>query len=51
MFDKANPDWRKTSDIKWNFTKFLIDREGKVVSRFEPTRSMAEVEKAIESLL
>ena len=51
MFDKADPDWRKKNDIKWNFTKFLIDREGKVVSRFEPTRNMAEVEKAIEAVL
>ena len=28
------------ADIKWNFTKFLIDREGNVVERFEPTADM-----------
>ncbi|MBR2835550.1 MAG: glutathione peroxidase [Coriobacteriales bacterium] len=33
--------------IKWNFTKFLIDREGKVVARFEPTVDMADVRAAV----
>ena len=28
MLSKADPDFEKKSDIKWNFTKFLIDREG-----------------------
>lgn len=51
MFDKANPDWRKSADIKWNFTKFLIDREGNVVSRFEPTKDMAKVEAEVEKLV
>ena len=37
--------------IKWNFTKFLIDRAGKVVSRFEPTVDMKEVRAAVEALL
>ena len=37
--------------IKWNFTKFLIDREGKVLARFEPTVDMADVRKAVEDLL
>ena len=37
--------------IKWNFTKFLIDREGKVVARFEPTTDMNEVRAAVEALL
>ena len=37
--------------IKWNFTKFLIDREGKVVARFEPTVDMGEVRKAVEAAL
>lgn len=37
MFDENMPGWRETADIKWNFTKFLIDREGNVVARFEPT--------------
>ena len=37
--------------IKWNFTKFLVDREGKLVARFEPTADMKDVKAAIEELL
>ena len=48
---KNNPDAAKNPDIKWNFTKFLIDREGKVVARFEPTASMGAVGQAIAGLL
>ena len=41
----------RNPDIKWNFTKFLIDREGNVVRRFEPTEPMMAVSEAIEALL
>ena len=51
MFDKMTPGWRETSDIKWNFTKFLIDRNGNVVARFEPTHDMKDVEEQIKKLL
>ena len=34
--------------IKWNFTKFLIDRQGNVIARFEPTEDMANVRAAVE---
>lgn len=37
--------------IKWNFTKFLVDREGKVIARFEPTVDMKEVRAAVEAQL
>ena len=37
--------------IKWNFTKFLVDREGKVVARFAPTTTPEKMEKAIKELL
>ena len=40
-----------TSCIKWNFTKFLINRNGKVVARFEPTVDLKEVQKAVEAEL
>jgi glutathione peroxidase len=40
-----------TEAIKWNFTKFLIDREGQVVERFGPTTKPHDLEKAIEALL
>lgn len=51
MFTKADPDYAKKPDIKWNFTKFVVDRKGNVVARFEPTADMAEVEKCVASLL
>ena len=51
LYNKANTEPRKQNDIQWNFTKFLIDREGKVVARFEPTVDMKEVEKAVEAQL
>ena len=51
MFAKADPEWDKKPDIKWNFTKFVIDRAGNVVARFEPTADMAKVEECIKSLL
>ena len=38
-------------DIKWNFTKFLIDREGNVVCRFEPTAPGAAIVEAVEKLM
>ena len=51
MFAKADPDLDKKSDIKWNFTKFVVDREGNVVARFEPTADMSKVEECIKALL
>ena len=51
MLKRKDADYAKQSDIKWNFTKFLIDREGKVVARFEPTHKMSDVEQAIVQLL
>ena len=47
-FDK---DYKNNSEIKWNFTKFIVDRNGEVVARFEPTQDMKEVEKCVASLL
>ena len=37
--------------IKWNFTKFLVDRDGKVVKRFAPTTKPEKIKEDIESLL
>lgn len=37
--------------IKWNFTKFLVDRDGNVVKRFAPATKPEKIEKDIESLL
>ncbi len=51
MFSKADPDYASKPDIKWNFTKFLIDRKGKVVGRFEPTTEPAQLGQPIEEQL
>jgi len=48
---KADPNYQKNPDIKWNFTKFLVDREGNVVQRFEPTEDLYDVENKIRELL
>ncbi len=51
MLSKVDKDWDKKPDIKWNFTKFLVNREGEVVARFEPTAEIKELETAILKLL
>ncbi len=51
MLKKIDPDFKNNAEIKWNFTKFLVDREGNVVDRFEPTSNMKEVDKAVAALL
>lgn len=51
MFSKADPDYAQKPDIKWNFTKFLIGKDGKVVSRFEPTTEPSDIAPAIEKEL
>ncbi|MBQ2605456.1 MAG: glutathione peroxidase, partial [Clostridiales bacterium] len=51
MLKKNDPDYENNPDIKWNFTKFVVDREGNVIARFEPTADMKEVRKCVESLI
>lgn len=51
MFSKADPDYAQKPDVKWNFTKFLVDQQGKVVARFEPTATQQALAPAIEALL
>ena len=51
MLSKADPDYKEKAEIKWNFTKFLVDKRGVVVARFEPTTPIEEIEKQIEELL
>ena len=46
-----NKQFGEKAYIKWNFTKFLVDREGKVVARFEPTVDMKDVRAAVEAAL
>ena len=51
LYNEANPEPRKKDDIQWNFTKFLIGRDGQVIARFEPTVDMKEVEKQVAAAL
>ena len=51
MLHKIDKDYKNNPDIKWNFTKFVIDRQGNVVARFEPTASMKDVAACVEKLL
>lgn len=46
-----NKQYGEQCYVGWNFTKFLFDREGALVTRFEPTVDMADVEKAVKELL
>ncbi len=48
MIDKTFGD---KAYIKWNFTKFLIDREGNIIERFEPTVEPSDIDAAIAALL
>ena len=51
LLKSIDKDYKNNPEIKWNFTKFLINREGEVVARFEPTKNMKDVEKAVEDLI
>ena len=44
---KIDENYKNNPDIKWNFTKFVVSRDGSVVARFEPTFSMNDVEECI----
>lgn len=47
----AQPGVLGTEAIKWNFTKFLVDRQGGVIKRYAPTDTPESIAKEIESLL
>lgn len=51
LLKKIDKDYKNNPDIKWNFTKFVVDRSGRVVARFEPTADMKELKKCVEALL
>ncbi len=48
---KMDKEYKLNGNIKWNFTKFLINREGDIVARFEPTADMTKVRQAIADIL
>ncbi len=47
MLRKKDADYDKKSDIKWNFTKFLVSRDGRVVKRYEPTEDISTIDADI----
>ena len=51
LLKKAAPGLLGTEAIKWNFTKFLVDAEGKVVGRYAPVTKPQELEAEIVRLL
>ena len=48
---KMDRDYKNNGNIKWNFTKILVNREGEIVARFEPTESMDSVKAKVEATL
>lgn len=50
-YSEINPQYMDDSDIKWNFTKFVVNRSGDVVARFEPCVPVSEIEPLIASLV
>ena len=51
VLKKIDKDYKNSSTIKWNFTKFLIGRDGNIIARFEPTAVMKKVKEKIEGAL
>ena len=51
ILKKMDPDYKNNSNIKWNFTKFLVDKNGNVVERYEPTVKPEKIEEDIKKLL
>ena len=48
---KMDKDYKNNGSVKWNFTKFIIDRNGEIVARFEPTADMKKVREKIQEIL
>ena len=48
---KMDKDFKKNGEVKWNFTKFLIGRDGAVLARFEPTQDMMLVAQKVKEAL
>lgn len=51
LLNSIDKDYKNNSEIKWNFTKFVVDREGNVVARFEPTEKMSSIDEFISKLV
>ncbi len=51
IIKKMDPDYKNNGNIKWNFTKFVIDRNGEIVARFEPTADIKLVKEKVMEVL
>ena len=51
MLKKLDKDYKNNPNIKWNFTKFLVDRDGEVIDRFAPTVTPAKLEDRVKEVL
>ena len=51
MMRKRDARYDKSADIKWNFTKFLVARDGRVIARYEPTDKLADMELDVRTQL
>ncbi len=49
--EKISTSCKKEGDIKWNFTKFLVDKTGNVVGRYSPTFKPEDMEEKIKEML
>lgn len=51
VVSKMDKDYKNNGNVKWNFTKFLIDRNGAIAARFEPMVAISKVQSKVEELL
>jgi glutathione peroxidase len=51
MIKPLSTTCKKPNDIKWNFTKFLVDRDGNVVKRYDPTFKPEDIDADIAKLI
>ena len=49
--EKISTSAKKEGDIKWNFTKFLVDKNGKVIGRYSPTYKPEDMEEELKKVL
>ena len=48
---KMDEDYKNSGKIKWNFAKIIVNREGEIVARFEPTTSIKKVAEKLREIL